>query len=245
MKTLSNASQSDRGRRDRLIELSKSDKVPDFDKFLNPGLFIERPVLSRLLYMDMLYRSIVEVPGVVMEFGVRWGQNLALFCNLRGMYEPFNYNRTIVGFDTFSGFPETTAEDGDKVGAGDYGVSEGYREFLDELLSLHEAGSPIGHLRKYELVAGDATATLPDYLARHPETVVALAYFDFDIYKPTKVCLELIRDRLVKGSVLAFDELNAPQFPGETLAVLEVLGLRNLRLRRTPHNPLCAYVTIE
>lgn len=245
MATLSNASSIDQDRRKKLIELWNCTEIPGLDKIFNPGLFMERPVLSRLLYIDFLYKNIIEVPGVVMEFGVRWGQNLALFCNLRGMYEPYNYNRKIIGFDTFVGFPETTAEDGERLSAGDYGVSEGYKEFLEDLLHLHEAGSPISHLKKFEIVAGDATETLPSYLAEHPETMISLAYFDFDIYKPTKVCLELVRDRLVKGSVLAFDELNAPQFPGETMAVMEVLGLANLRLRRTPHNPLCAYVIVD
>ena len=37
---------------------------------------------------------------MVIEFGVRWGANLGLFQSLRGMYEPFNYNRKIVGFET-------------------------------------------------------------------------------------------------------------------------------------------------
>ena len=39
-----------------------------------------------------------------MEFGVRWGQNLITLNNLRGIYEPFNHSRKIIGFDTFEGF---------------------------------------------------------------------------------------------------------------------------------------------
>ena len=37
--------------------------------------------------------------------------------------------------------------------------------------------------------------------------------------------LELIKPRLTKGTVLGFDELNDPDSPGETLAVMETLGL--------------------
>jgi hypothetical protein len=85
------------------------------------------------------------------------------------------------------------------------------------VLDFHEAElAPIPHKKKYELVQGDATRTLPEYLQRHPETIVALAYFDFDIYAPTKACLEAVVPHLTKGSVLAFDELNCPEFPGET-----------------------------
>ena len=74
---------------------------------------------------------------------------------------------------------------------------------------------------------------------------MALAYFDFDIYKPTHDCLEAILPYLTKGSVLAFDELNTPQFPGETIAVREVLGLSRYAIKRDPSNPLTSYLVIE
>jgi hypothetical protein len=38
-----------------------------------------------------------------------------------------------------------------------------------------------------------------------------------------------------------FDELNCPHFPGETQALMEVLDLNKLRLRRFPHQPYCAW----
>ena len=163
---------------------------------------------------------------------------------LRGIYEPFNYNRKIIGFDTFGGFPSVDAKDGQLVKPGDYGVTESYQEYLTQILALHEADSPIPHKRKFELVAGDASETVPRYLRDHPETVVAFAYFDFDIYAPTKACLEAIRPRLTKGAVVAFDELNCPEFPGETLAFDEVFGVANYALRRSPLNPLISYLVV-
>ena len=194
--------------------------------------------------MQELYQKIVEVHGVIMEFGVRWGQNLALFTNLRGIYEPYNYNRKVVGFDTWEGFPSVNSKDGAKVKPGDYGVSEGYENHLATMLEYHESECPISHKQKFELIKGDASDTLTQYLEKNPETIVALAYFDFDIYQPTKDCLELLLPRLTKGSVLAFDELNCPEFPGETLALMEVMGLGKYAIRRSPLNPLIAYMTI-
>ena len=93
-------------------------------------------------------------------------------------------------------------------------------------------------------MAGDATETVPRYLRDHPETIIAFAYFDFDIYAPTKACLEAIRPRLTKGAVVAFDELNCPEFPGETLAFDEVFGVANYALRRSPLNPLISYLIV-
>jgi len=35
--------------------------------------------------MNELYKRILPIHGVVIEFGVRWGTNLSLFTNVRGM----------------------------------------------------------------------------------------------------------------------------------------------------------------
>src|SRR5690606_12519513 len=104
---------------------------------------------------------------------------------------------------------------------------------------------PIPNKTKHQLVRGDASQTLPAYLEKHPETIVALAYFDFDLYTPTRDCLEAVLPHLTKGSVLAFDELNMPEFPCETLALREVLGLSRYAIRRDPSNPLTSWLVVE
>ena len=71
--------------------------------------------------------------------------------------------------------------------------------------------------------------------------VVAMAIFDLDLYEPTREALQLINPRLTRGSVLVFDELNSRDFPGETLALQEVLGLDRLRLHQYSHQPRCAW----
>jgi hypothetical protein len=204
-------------------------------------VFMKRQVLSRLLYQDQLYRSIINVPGVICEFGVHWGATIATLCNLRGIYEPYNHSRRIFGFDTFSGFVGVDEKDGGFSSDGDYSTSTGYEDELSTLLSLHESFSPIPQIQKFELVKGDVTETLPVWIEKNPHAIISMAIFDMDIYKPTRAALELILPRLTKGSLLVFDELNCPHFPGETEAVNEVLGLNNIRLQRTPLQPYCAF----
>jgi hypothetical protein len=243
----SGSTADERACRQGLFELFKECPIPAAERLDNLGLFIKRQALSRILWLNDLYQKILPVPGIVIEFGVRWGQSLALFESFRGMYEPYNYSRKIVGFDTFSGFPTPKPQDGrdPSVVAGAYGVTQDYQQYLEKLLEYHEAESPLGHIKKFELIRGDATVKLAEYLDAHPETVVALAYFDFDLYEPTKKCLELIRERLTRGSVLGFDELGFEGFPGETIALRETLGLQRYALRRSPHNPLPAYLVID
>lgn len=206
---------------------------PD-ELFSNLGLFLNAKEIARILFMDNLYRQILDVPGVVMEFGVKWGGNLSLFSALRGCYEPFNVRRKIVGFDTFEGFPSVHEKDGDAplMEAGNLALPKGYDDYLRGIMDLQEKTQPLNHIKKYEVVKGDACQKVKEYLKDNPETVISLAYFDFDIYEPTKEVLNLIKDRLVKGSVVGFDELNDPACPGETLAVMETLGLNNIRLKR-------------
>lgn len=230
--------------RTNFYELYKNNPISNNEELMNIGLFINRQTLSRLLLINEIYKKIINTHGVIMEFGVRWGQNLALFENLRGMYEPYNYTRKIVGFDTFEGFPQVDKKD-IYVNTNDYNVVPNYEEYLNQVLDYHESESPLSHMKKFEIVKGNAIEELPKYLSKHKETIIALAYFDFDIYEPTKVCLELIKDRLTKGSIIVFDELNHPLFPGETEAVMEVLGLRNHHLQRSVLSPNISYIVLD
>ncbi len=239
---LGNSQKSEIDNRKSFLDLFKQNPIPDNEVLSNLGLFLNRQTLSRILFMHDLYKMILETHGVITEFGVRWGQNLALFESFRGIYEPYNYNRKIIGFDTFSGFPDVDKKDGNKVNIGDYSVTEKYENYLERILQYHESESPISHKKKFELVKGDAVQTIDKYLADHPETIISLAYFDFDIYLPTKKCLEAIKPRLTKGSIVAFDELNCPEFPGETTAFAEVFGLNNFAIKRSTLNPLCSYI---
>ena len=233
--------------RGSLFELFRQAPIPGDQLLSNIGLFLESKNLARILFMDHLYRQIVDVQGVIMEFGTRWGQNAALLSALRGIYEPFNRHRRIVAFDTFTGFPSVAVQDGesDLMRTGQLTTAPEYEHYLSQVLTAQEALNPLAHIKKFEICKGDATRELPAYLQRSPESIIALAYLDFDLYEPTRKCLEIIRPRLVKGSVVGFDELNDPDSPGETLALLETFGLNNVRLKRFPYASRVSYFVVE
>lgn len=239
------ASPEETTNRTSLANLLTSSPIPHDQLLSNLGLFLESKNLARLLFLDHVYRRIIDVQGIIMEFGTRWGQNLGVLAALRGIYEPFNRHRKIVGFDTFSGFPAVSPEDGEKWKNGQLAVTEGYTAYLEKVLETHEQANPLAHIRKYELCPGDATVEVPRYFVTHPETIVACAYFDFDLYEPTKACLEAIRPRLTKGSVLVFDELNDPDSPGETTALMEVFGLNAVRLQRYRYASRVSFFVLE
>jgi len=240
-------SAQDKLMRQQFVEHLKKCPVPDDQLLSNLGLFLNSKNLSRILFMDHLYRQIVDVQGIIIEFGTRWGQNLALFAALRGIYEPFNRHRKIVGFDTFAGFPGISKEDGssDLVQVGNLSVTEDYVEYLTKILEYHELDNPLSHIKKFDIRVGDAVVEIERYLKEYPETIVALAYFDFDIYEPTRKCLEAIKPHLVKGSVLGLDELNDHDSPGETIALKEVFGLNNISLKRYRYASRVSHFVVE
>lgn len=233
--------------RNTIQSFLNNNDVPESEHLSNLGLYIDPRLMSRLLFLDFVYKKILPIQGIVMDLGTRWGQNAVVFQTLKAIYEPYNYQRRIVAFDTFSGFTGVDARDGQLFNnaEGTYSVTPGYEIQLDQLLSAHQRLHPLNHIKGYDIVKGDVSTTVPDYINAHPETIVSLAYFDMDLYKPTVDCINAIKDRLTIGSILVFDELNYSAFPGETLAVIDALGLRNVSVQRFPHCSRVSYIEIK
>jgi hypothetical protein len=126
-----------------------------------------------------------------------------------------------------------------KVGA--FETAPSIQSELENLAGIHNSNRPIGHIPKIELVAGDACQTIPEYAAKNPHLLISLLYLDFDLYAPTKAALDVLYPHVVKGGVIAFDELNCAEFAGETTALKEALDLRQVELKRFPMDPYVSY----
>jgi hypothetical protein len=195
--------------------------------------------------MNHLYEQIVDVMGVVMEFGTRWGPNLGEFSALRGIYEPFNRHRKIIGFDTFAGFPSLAKADKNKntkTRLGDLKANS-YDE-LQSLIEIYDQDRFLGHIPKVHLIKGDIAKTAPIFVKQNPHLLVSLLFIDCDLYKPTKAALKSFLPRMKRGSVLAFDELDNPQWPGETTAMLEALVKRPIKLQRFEWDPYISFAVL-
>lgn len=218
-------------------------------KMKNLGLFMNRILLMRILFMNELYQQTLNLTGDVIEFGCRWGQNLSLFMNFRGIYEPYNLQKKIIGFDTFTGFPSISKYEkrGNKKisSKGSFSTTKFYENTLKKILDYHAFESPVNHIKRHEVVKGDASKTIKKYLKNNSQTLISLAYFDMDIYKPTKDCLKAIMPHLTKGSIIGFDEPNSKDFPGETLAIREVFGNLNFKIKQSKFSAGSGYIILE
>lgn len=234
--------------RRKLSELFERVPIPLDDKLFNIGLFTRSTVLVKFLVLSDVYQRIQNIPGNFVEFGTWWGQNMVLLENLRAIYEPFNKQRTILGFDTFSGYTDLSEKDkkSDVWGEGSYSTGEDYVDLLAELLATHEGSNCLGHIRNvHKLIKGDVTKTAPEYFANHKEAIVAFAYFDMGLYEPTKSALQAIKPHLVSGSILLMDELTWQESPGESIALKEVFQKDEYLLEKCSLYPSKCLVTIR
>ena len=162
--------------------------------------------------------------------------------------EPTNHTRKIIGFDTFAGFPSINEKDkkgtdGSLLKIGELKGSA--QKSVTEAVSIYDENRPLNHIPKVELVEGDIVNTAPAYIKENPHLVISMLYLDVDLYQPTKVMLETFLPVMPKGAVIVFDELNAKMFPGETVAVDEILGIRNLEIKRFTFDSYVSYAGVQ
>jgi hypothetical protein len=116
--------------------------------------------------------------GLYLEFGVGTGFSLR---QIRKLLDP---SIKLYGFDSFNGLPEPWRDL--RVGA----FSTNYRVDLPNT----------------ELVEGLFKDSLPRFLEQHPGHV-SFIHIDCDIYSSTSEVLTLLKERIVHGTVILFDEL--------------------------------------
>jgi hypothetical protein len=225
------------------------DRNPEsWDKKLeNFPKYVRRQNLTRFLALYELFKRVLNVKGSVVECGVFRGFGVMTWAKLSAILEPVNLTRRIYGFDSFAGFPSVADADRSGLGAG---VKTGdlYADSQAELLRLaaiNDSTRFLGHVPKVKLIKGDATQTIPRFIEETPHLLISLLFMDFDLYEPTKIALQHFLPRMPKGSIIAFDELDNPLWPGETQAMTEMCGAGNLRLQRLEFDPYIGFAVIE
>jgi len=241
------ASEENIKNREILYKLFRERPMPDDQYLINQGLYMRSSALAKILFINEMFEMILDIPGIIVEFGCWWGQNLVLFENLRAIYEPFNQSRRIVGFDTFKGYTSFSNKDrcGETIKEGSYNLPDNYKQYLEKLIDYHEKNNVLANVKKHQVIEGDVTQTVPKFFKDNPETVVALAYFDCGLYKPVKVCIETIKSYLIPGSVLMLDEFNSPEQPGETIAFREIMKDTRYSVLRSKYINDRTFIIIE
>jgi len=217
------------------------------EKFENFSKYISRQTTARYLALYEIFKLVINIQGDIIEGGVNWGGGLMWFAQMSASLEPVNFQRRIIGFDTFSGFAGISDKDSKssrntEMKKGGF-AADSYEDLLHNI-ELFNKNRFIGHIPKVALVKGDVAVTIPEFLDANPQQIVSLLHLDFDLYEPTKLALKYFLPRMPKGSVIIFDELNNLSWPGETTAVLEGLDLSKIEIKRFPFEPHISYAVL-
>jgi len=216
-------------------------------KMENFPKYVRRQNLTRFLALYEIFRRVLPVKGSIVECGVNHGFGVMSWAKFSAILEPVNLTRRIYGFDTFEGFPGLAEKDqaaaAVNVQVGDL-AADSYEE-ISRLVAAYDSTRFLGHVEKVKLIRGDATKTIPKFVEDNPHLLVSLLFLDFDIYEPTRIALETFLPRMPRGAIVAFDELDNPLWPGETLAMLEAHARRPMRIERLEFDPYIGFAVLD
>ncbi|GAC1505596.1 MAG: hypothetical protein NVS1B14_11120 [Vulcanimicrobiaceae bacterium] len=229
-----------------MLMLFDRSPCPTDKKLANFPKYVRRQTMARTLVQYEIFKRQVDVKGCVVECGVHHGGGVMAWAQFSAILEPYNYRRQIIGFDTFEGFPQVDEVDRtrDVVAPGMFKESYDVRTELGQAIAEFDENRFLNHIPKIELVAGDANETIPQYVEKNPWLIVSLLYLDFDIYKPTATALEHLIPRMPQGAIVAFDEVNNRNWPGETQALMESLELNHHRLECFAFEPNISFIQL-
>lgn len=229
-------------------QLFESEPIDTIERIEAFPKYVSRQCMAKFFTKYELFQKILNVNGSIIECGSLHGAGTLAWAKMSAIFEPANHTRKIFAFDTFEGFPSVHAKDKDKGTFNELeegGLTGSTEDSISEAIRIFDLNRPISHIEKVELVKGDIMQTADQFVEENPQLVVAMLYLDFDLYEPTKKALETFLPLMPRGAILAFDELNAKIFPGETRAVDEVVGLRNLEIKRFPFDSYVSYAVLD
>ena len=207
-----------------MIELPNFEKAFEYENNFYLSCGITR--ISKILSHYEIYKMIKEVPGEIIECGVFKGASYLRFAMFREIFgNPFS--KKIIGFDTFSKFPETTFQDDNKArnkfisSAGSDSISK------EQLLKILDNKGLNKHV---DLIEGDITETVPSYVKANPELKISLLNLDTDINEPAVTILEHLYPKITKGGILMLDDYGT--HPGETKAVDEYFKNKTVEIKK-------------
>ncbi|WP_397449131.1 TylF/MycF/NovP-related O-methyltransferase [Pseudomonas sp. NA-150] len=208
-----------------------------------PFVFANRITVTAALSRMELFKMVSDVPGAIIECGVYKGNSLMLYMHLSMILEPYAINRSIIGFDTFSGFTSIDAEQ-DPTDINENMFSDTDESLIQDMINANDLVRPVNRIPRCEIVKGDILETVPAFVKTRPDLVVAMLILDTDLYSSTKVALETFLPYMPKGAIVVLDEVAYRNFPGETAALRDVLDLNKVELKRLPFDSSVGYFRV-
>jgi hypothetical protein len=160
-------------------------------------------VFNKMMKRAELYMQVKELAGDILEFGVFKGAGLALFLNLKMMYEP-NSLMKVIGFDYFNSEKLTNSLDGLNKTM----MSAVLNRAQSDELSITSVKRRLSNFKEdtYKLIEGEALANAIQFKMDNPGARIKLLYMDLDLGEPTYKILKVLWTKVVKNGIIVFDE---------------------------------------
>ena len=223
---------------DQTLKIIEQSEIGIQDVIENFPLFLRRVNFARFVSHVLLFQKVIDIPGCIVECGVFKGQSLLTFSKMTDILCPGDTLKRVIGFDTFEGFPNLNERDGapnkgrGKVKGG-WNASDFYPT-LSDAIDIAQQDSFIPRYRRVELVKGDVSRSIPEYLEKNPGLRIALLHLDLDLYEPTLAALKHLYPLVVPGGLVLLDEYAMDGFPGESSAFDEYFGNSRPQLEKYP-----------
>ena len=212
-------------------------KLPNFHKSFdyenNFYLSCDNSRIGKMIAHYELFKLSSKIPGCIIECGVFKGASLIRFATFLKLLKS---NKKIIAFDTFGKHTTTKISSDHKrrkilLSHGKEAISE------KQLMNILKRK---GLEKNIQLIKGDITETVPNYLKLNPKLKISLLNLDVDFYEPSMSILKNFYPKLSKGGILMLDDYGI--WDGETTAVNEYFTGKKIKIRKFSFSQTPSYI---
>ena len=212
-------------------------KLPNFHKSFdyenNFYLSCDNSRIGKMIAHYELFKMSSKIPGCIIECGVFKGASLIRFATFLKLLKS---NKKIIAFDTFGKHTTTKISSDHKrrkilLSHGKEAISE------KQLMNILKRK---GLEKNIQLIKGDITETIPNYLKLNPKLKISLLNLDVDFYEPSMSILKNFYPKLSKGGILMLDDYGV--WDGETMAVDEYFIDKKIKIRKHMFSKTPSYI---
>jgi len=209
---------------------SNFDDTAMWDAFHQFHYVCDKHRFKKLFARQDLFRMVSDLPGDIVDAGAFKGVSTIQWAHLLETYQP-NSRSKVVAFDTFDAkFPQVRADEVDSAERHQTNYrADAYDTIVDALDRLD-----LDH--RVEIVRGDITETMSEFVESRPGFRINLLHCDMDVYSPTVATLEACWPRVVSGGLVVFDEYAVHNW-GESDAADEFFEDKGVRLKILQSSP--------
>lgn len=209
---------------------SRFDDAAMWDAFHKFHYLCDKHRFKKLFARADLFRLVAGLPGDIVDAGAYKGVSTIQWAHLLEAYQP-NTRTKVIAFDTFDATFPAVRED-ERAQAERHQTTykkDAYETIVDALRRLD-----LDH--RVEIVRGDITKTMREYVDARPGFRISLLHCDIDVYSPTLATLKACWPRVVRGGVVVFDEYAVHNW-GESDAVDEFFAQHGVHLKTVSSSP--------